>query len=160
MTEKSIPIKYNIAETLSELDEQEQKLIEQAKLAKKGSHAPYSNFNVGAALLMANDKIVQGSNQENAAYPIGLCAERTAISASVSLFPSEKIKTIAIVASSQNMDVPFPVAPCGICRQTLLESESKQKSNIRILLHGNNGTTFIFNSIKELLPLHFDAEYL
>jgi len=160
MKEKVLQISYQIADKLTDLSKQDQVLIIQAQTARQSSHAPYSDFNVGAALLMQNGEIVCGSNQENAAYPIGLCAERTAISASIALFPAEKINTIAIVASSKSIDVPLPVAPCGICRQTLLESELKQKSNIRILLHGNNGTTFIFKSVKELLPLHFDAEYL
>lgn len=160
MIEKQIQVKYQVASILADLDDQDQKLISAAFDAKNASHAPYSEFNVGAALLLEDGSIVKGSNQENAAYPIGLCAERTALSACVAIHPHKIIKTIAIVASSPKTIVDLPVAPCGICRQSLLEVESKQHQPIRILLHGNNGTTFIFDSIKDLLPLHFDAEYL
>lgn len=157
---KNISIQYQNFEDIKDLPIEYQKLIAEAQLAKNTSYAPYSNFNVGAALLLDNNQTIKGSNQENASYPIGLCAERTAISASVALFPDNKINAIAIVANSQTVEVKLPVAPCGICRQVLLETESKQQQNIKILLHGNDGTTFVFESIKDLLPLHFDAEYL
>lgn len=157
---KNISIQYQNFEDIKELPVEYQKLIAEAQLAKNTSYAPYSKFNVGAALLLDNNQTIKGSNQENASYPIGLCAERTAISASVALFPDNKINAIAIVANSQTVEVKLPVAPCGICRQVLLETESKQQQNIKILLHGNDGTTFVFESIKDLLPLHFDAEYL
>ncbi|QQR99212.1 MAG: cytidine deaminase [Sphingobacteriales bacterium] len=160
MQEKNITIQYQNFDNISDLPSQMQMLIQEARAAQQNSYAPYSKFNVGAALLLDNNKTVQGSNQENASYPIGLCAERTAISACVALYPNEKINAIAIVANSQTTEVKFPVAPCGICRQVLLETESKQKSDIQILLHGNDGSTFVFKSIKDLLPLHFDAEYL
>lgn len=160
MQEKRINIQYQTFDAISELPEKFRILIQEAKNAQQNSYAPYSNFNVGAALLLENNKVVQGSNQENASYPIGLCAERTAISACVAIYPKEKINTIAIVANSQTVEVKLPIAPCGICRQVLLEMESKQKSDIQVLLHGNDGSTFIFKTIKDLLPLHFDSEYL
>lgn len=158
--EKKITIQYQMLDNINELSETYIKLIKAANEAKNSSYAPYSNFNVGAALLLDNHEIVKGSNQENAAYPIGLCAERTAISASVALFPNQKINAIAIVANSKTVEVKLPVAPCGICRQVLFESENKQNQNIMVLLHGNDGSTLVFNSIKDLLPLYFDAAYL
>jgi len=137
-----------------------QQLITEAREAKKAAYAPYSNFNVGAALLLNNGKIIHGSNQENAAYPIGFCAERTALSAAASLAAHEKIKAIAITCSSANNPVLKPAAPCGICRQTIFEAECKHHQDIEVILMGESGSIYIFKSIKDLLPLHFDADFL
>ncbi|MCB9033282.1 MAG: cytidine deaminase [Chitinophagales bacterium] len=148
---------YTMYETLEELPVHLQALILAAQKAQLASYAPYSNFYVGAAILLDNGQIIEGSNQENASYPIGLCAERTVLSAKVAVAPNQKIQTIAIVAKSDFIQVEKPVAPCGICRQTLLETELQQEQAIQIVLYGNNGTSFVFNSVKEILPLHFDA---
>jgi len=146
----------------SELDlpEADRKLLSIAADARKDSYAPYSKFHVGAAMLMADKTIVKGSNQENASYPLGFCAERTALSAAASLASGVAIEAIAIKVASEEMEIDKPTAPCGICRQVLLEAEMKHKHDIRILLQGNTGKVYVFSSAKDLLPLHFDSTYL
>lgn len=151
---------YTAYDSIEELPEVYIKLIEEAKKATNDSYAPYSNFFVGAALLLDNDQIILGSNQENASYPIGFCAERTALSAAASLASKVKIKAMAITARSLKNPVLSPAAPCGICRQTIYEAECKHHQNIEIILTGESGKVFIFKSIKDLLPLHFDADFL
>ncbi|MBK7504017.1 MAG: cytidine deaminase [Bacteroidetes bacterium] len=157
---KNLHIQYQYFNSKSDLSDDDQILLQAAFDAKKGSHSPYSKFKVGAAVLLENGQIIKGSNQENASYPIGLCAERTALAAVVALFPQDKILTIAITASTELSVVDQPVAPCGICRQTILESEFKQHQNIRLILSGESGAVFIFNTVKDLLPLFFDSEHL
>lgn len=151
---------YTCFENWEELPENYKVMIGEAREAKKGSYAPYSRFNVGAALLLNNGKIIHGSNQENASYPIGFCAERTALSAASSLAPNEKIRSIAITCSCDHNPVNKPGAPCGICRQTIFEAECKHKQDIEVILMGESGEIYIFKTIKDLLPLHFDAEFL
>lgn len=151
---------YTSYQSVDELPEVYKNLVAKAKLATNDSYAPYSNFNVGAALLLNNGEIISGSNQENASYPIGFCAERTALSAAASLASHEKIKAIAITAKSAHNPVLTPAAPCGICRQTIFEAENKHHQNIEIILTGESGAVYIFKTIKDLLPLHFDADFL
>lgn len=155
-----LEINYTSYDTWENVPEHYQHLIQEARKAKEGAYAPYSNFKVGAALLLNNGKIVHGSNQENASYPIGLCAERTALSAAASLASHEKIKAIAITCSSEHNPVIKPAAPCGICRQSIFEAECKHQQNIEVILMGESGPVYIFKSIKDLLPLHFDANFL
>ena len=151
---------YTCYETWDDVPEEYKNLMKEAREALKGSYAPYSNFNVGAALLLNNGKIIHGSNQENASYPIGFCAERTALSAAASIAPKEKIKSIAITCSCAHNPVTEPGAPCGICRQTIFEAECKHKQDIEVILMGETGEMYVFKSIKDLLPLHFDADFL
>lgn len=153
-------INYTSYENIEEVPEQYKTLIAAAKKATNDSYAPYSNFFVGAALLLENGQVISGSNQENASYPIGFCAERTALSAAASLASNIKIKAMAITARSLKNPVLSPAAPCGICRQTIFEAECKHHQNIEIILTGESGKVFIFKSIKDLLPLHFDADFL
>ena len=153
-------ISYTAYPDSSELPELYQQLIAKAKQATNDSYAPYSNFKVGAAVLLNNGEIILGSNQENASYPLGLCAERTALSAAASLASNEKIKAIAITAKSAKNPVLQPAAPCGICRQVIFEAENKHHQNIEIILTGEQGIVYVFKSIKDLLPLHFDANFL
>ena len=153
-------INYTSYENIDESPEHYQTLIAAAKKATNDSYAPYSNFFVGAALLLEDGQVISGSNQENASYPIGFCAERTALSAAASLASNVKIKALAITARSIKNPVLTPAAPCGICRQTIFEAECKHHQNIEIILTGESGKVFIFKSIKDLLPLHFDADFL
>ena len=111
-------------------------------------------------MFLNDGQIILGSNQENASYPIGFCAERTALSAAASIASHTKIKAIAITAKSLKNPVLTPAAPCGICRQTIFEAECKHHQNIEIILTGESGAVYIFKSIKDLLPLHFDADFL
>ncbi len=142
-----------------ELNEEDRRLIEQAKGATQRSYAPYSRFSVGAAALLANGEIVTGSNQENAASPSGLCAERTTLFYANSRYPDQAVKTLAIAARNASGFTGKPISPCGACRQVLLETERRHGSPIRILLYG---TTEIYqtNGIDNLLPLSFSGEFL
>ena len=147
-------------ENLQELPNEDRKLMEVAIEATKNSYAPYSQFKVGAALLMEDDSIIMGSNQENAAYPSGMCAERVAIWKAGATFPNKKVKKIAITANSSNKTVDKPVGPCGACRQTLLEYEINQEKSIEILFMGEVGKIVKAESIVALLPFSFDSSYL
>mgnify|MGYP000297360967 CR=1 FL=1 len=158
--------KINIAtsgylyDSIDELSDIDRNLMEAAIEATNTSYAPYSKFKVGAALLMEDDSIIIGSNQENAAYPSGMCAERVAIWKAGSDFPNKKIKMIAITAISSNKSVDKPVGPCGACRQTLLEYEINQDEPMEVLFMGEVGKVVKAESITSLLPFSFDSSYL
>ncbi len=139
---------------LEECSEIEKKLINAAKHATEKSYAPYSNFKVGAALLLENGEIITGNNQENAAYPSGLCAERVATFYANSVYPNEKVVAIAIAAWSNGKFTDDVITPCGGCRQVLLETENRFNSTMRLLMYGGDAV-YVVNSIKDLLPLHF-----
>lgn len=137
-----------------ELSSEYQDLIEKAKEQTKKAYAPYSHFNVGSAVLLANKEIICGNNQENIAYPSGLCAERVSVFYANSQYPEISIKAIAIAAFTNGEFTDLPINPCGACLQVLLESEKKQKENIILILYGKKEIQII-KSIKECLPLIF-----
>lgn len=139
-------------EELSTIDQQ---LIEKAKEQVHKAYAPYSNFRVGAAVELENGEIFAGSNQENAAYPSGLCAERVAMFYANAQFPNIPVKSIAIAAFVNDNFLAEPITPCGSCRQVLLETEMRFESNVKVLLYGTN-QTYVFENIKQLLPLCFE----
>ncbi len=144
----------------ADLTPEEARLLKQAKEATYRSYSPYSRFSVGAAALLEDGTIVEGSNQENAAYPSGLCAERTAVFYAKSRYPDKAVVLLCVVArdtSGQFTDRPIP--PCGACCQVLMETESRQTTPLRVMLYGRQGTYFI-DTVKNLLPIHFDASYL
>jgi cytidine deaminase len=145
---------------ISELSEVEQSLLQSAEVAMKTAYAPYSHFLVGAALLLENGAIVKGSNQENAAYPSGLCAERVAVFAAGATYPGIPIIKVAIVAGSERYPSDHPISPCGACRQSLLEYELNQSTAMVILMKGLNGVIHRVNSLKSLLPLYFHEDGL
>ena len=132
----------------------------EAIAARKNAYAPYSSFEVGAAVLMENGKTVIGNNQENASYPSGLCAERVAVFQAGAFYPGLAVRAVAISATSKNYVVDRPAAPCGNCRQALLEYENKQKSPIKLLLMGEDGEIFQCESIADILPLGFGSSFL
>ncbi len=138
----------------NELPSAEQALVQKAINATNNSYARYSHFHVGAACLLANGEIVIGANQENAAFPSGLCAERTAIFAAQANHPDQPITTLAIAARNDNGLLKDPISPCGACRQVVLEIEDRYKQPVRILLYGTKGI-YVFESIKDLLPFSF-----
>ena len=140
-----------------ELSEADQHLIQRAVEATGNSYSPYSRFRVGAALLLANGTEVIGANQENAAFPSGLCAERSAIFAAQSVYPDQSVTTLAIAAANEYGLMRAPIVPCGACRQVILEIEDRYKQPIRILLYGTAGV-YVINSVKDLLPLQFIGE--
>lgn len=139
---------------MEELSDSEQELVRSAIKATHNAYANYSRFYVGAALRLANGQIVIGANQENAAFPSGLCAERSAIFAAQSQQPEQPITTLAIAASNDEGLLKDPITPCGACRQVILEMEDRYKRPIRILLFGARAV-YAVNSVKDLLPLSF-----
>jgi cytidine deaminase len=145
---------------LAACTEVEKKLIKAAKNVTSAAYAPYSRFQVGAAVLLDNGQIITGSNQENAAYPSGMCAERTAVFFANSSFPNEKVLMIAVAAHYNGAFTKGVVAPCGACRQVLLETENRFGSPLKILMYGGDDTVYIVNSVKELLPLSFGEDML
>ncbi len=151
---------FIIFDSQDELSEVDNNLMKSAQKAISNAYAPYSHFQVGAAVLLENGNIVIGNNQENAAYPSGMCAERVAIWSAASRFPNLKVKKIAISVRSNIKEVTKPVAPCGACRQTLLEYETKQKEPIEIFFMGETGHVIKTNSLADLLPFAFDESYL
>lgn len=142
---------------MDELSAEDQELVRAAIGATANSYARYSNFNVGAALRLADGSITTGANQENAAFPSGLCAERCAIFAAQSHHPEHAITALAIAAKNINGLMPDPVSPCGACRQVILEMEDRYQQPVRILLYGTRGV-YCINSVKDLMPLSFVDE--
>lgn len=140
----------------AELDKQEQSLLREAAEAVSRAYAPYSDFHVGAAILLENGKIVSGSNLENASFPIGLCAERIALANKFANYPKEKIKAIAV--SVENKKAVSPASPCGMCRQALLEAEIRQGAPVRVLMKGSAHEVYVVDSVKQLLPLPFTSK--
>ncbi|MSP85065.1 MAG: cytidine deaminase [Flavobacteriaceae bacterium] len=160
MKEIIITSKFTGFDSASELPLEIQSLMGQAIEIRKKAYAPYSRFRVGAALLLDNGKIVLGSNQENAAYPSGLCAERVAIFSAGALYPEAKMVTIAISATSDTSPTLTPIPPCGACRQSISEYEIKQELPIEIYFMGESGSVYKSDSLKNLLPLMFDKKLL
>ncbi|MEO9570772.1 MAG: cytidine deaminase [Polaribacter sp.] len=149
-----------IYKDISELSEDDYTLMKKAIEAREKAYAPYSKFNVGAALLLENGEIVLGNNQESAAYPSGMCAERVAVWKAGSTYPNMKIKRLAISASSTISKVDKPVGPCGACRQTLSEYEINQKESFPVIFMGEEGEVVKTESLLSLLPFSFDSSYL
>ena len=160
MKQIKITSSATVYSNLDELSTEDQMLMNKAIEARGNAYAPYSKFHVGAALLLHNGEIVLGNNQENAAYPSGMCAERVAIWQAGSLFPGVKIKKLAISASSTITKVDKPIGPCGACRQTLSEYEINQKEPFPVIFMGEVGEIVKTPSLLSLLPFSFDSSYL
>lgn len=158
---KDIQIGYEHFTSISELTETEKLLFEKAKKTRENGYAPYSNFLVGCSVLLENGEIYTGNNQENAAFPSGLCAERTALFWIGANFPNEIIKKIFIIGGPREFSEKTPpIPPCGACRQSLMEYETKQNENIEVYFSNLNEEVFKVNSIKDLLPFYFDSTFL
>lgn len=151
---------YKIYSDLSELPEEDQVLLQLAKKSLKNSYSPYSNFKVGAAALLQNGKMIGGSNQENASYPLCICAERVVIAAAGAQFPEQPITALAVSVKTEKKVINRPGAPCGACRQVICESEQRNQFPMRIILQGETGEIWTFNSGADLLPLAFDGSLL
>lgn len=160
MKVRNISIQYEEYLEGENLREPDNILISNAKDALSSAYAPYSEFRVGAAVLLDNGELILGSNQENAAYPSGLCAERVALFHAKSKYPDAVVEAVAITASSENFNINNPITPCGACRQVIAEVESRQDKEIRIIMKGQTGPTQIVNGISNLLPLVFKEEKL
>ena len=159
MQEKKIQLSF-ITAHLSELSEEEQQLVTNAKSALKTAYAPYSGFLVGASVLLENGEIINGSNQENVAYPSGLCAERVALFFAGAKYPDVKVKTITVSVLSKNFEVKDVVSPCGACRQVMAEYEEKQEQAIKVILHSPTDEVLIANTVEDLLPFMFKSPLL
>lgn len=144
----------------NELEGDDKAVVDAARAATANSYAIYSNFHVGAAVLLANGVVVSGSNQENAAYPSGLCAERTTLFWANSQYPKEAVKILAIAACTNGSELEMPIPPCGACRQVILETENRFKTPMRIILYGAKECYIIEEGIKALLPLSFTSDFL
>ena len=155
-----IDTSFDVFDDLEEVPKDIQDLMHKAIEARGKAYAPYSKFGVGAAILLENGEIITGSNQENASFPAGLCAERTAIHYAASKYPEVKINAIAISAASQINNTITPVPPCGSCRQAIAEYEVKQSSPIEIYFMGATGKVVKSASLENLLPLIFDKTVL
>ena len=151
---KEITIKYLYFEDYNSLEKEDVALIQKAQATSVDAYAPYSNFQVGVSILLANNKVVLGNNQENIAFPSGLCAERVALFYANANY-KEKVKTIVIVSKGDLIPDNQVISPCGSCRQVILESEKRQGTPIKIVLVSQNKSVYVFNSILDLLPFGF-----
>ncbi|TXD48908.1 cytidine deaminase [Polaribacter sp. IC073] len=160
MKEIKIAASATLYKDINELPTEDKMLMHKAVEAREKAYAPYSKFHVGAALLLENGEIVLGNNQENAAYPSGLCAERVAVFYAGATYPGVKIMKLAISASSTTTKVDKPIGPCGACRQSLSEYEIKQKQPFPLIFMGEVGEVVKTASLLSLLPFSFDSSYL
>lgn len=158
-TENKLTIRYRETDNKAELDKEDQHLLSSAREAAMNAYAPYSGFRVGAALRLSSGRIVKGTNIENAAFPSGICAERSAIANAAISFPDDKPVSLAIVAYAGDKLTEDPVPPCGSCRQVIAEEEYRHSTNIRIILGGKN-KTIIIDKGADLLPLQFSVNNL
>ena len=148
---------YEVYDGIDQLAPQDARLLAQARETTQIAYAPYSEFKVGAVAMLANGKEMKGSNQENASYPVGICAERVLLSAASSLYPGVSVTTLAISYHNQHGASDHPVSPCGLCRQSQLEHETHFKTPIRIIISGMEGKVYIIPDASMLLPLSFTS---
>ncbi|MBD0331930.1 MAG: cytidine deaminase [Chitinophagaceae bacterium] len=160
MQQQKFEFSYKVFDSINELPEQCRQLLIKAKGVAKQAYAPYSNFKVGAVAKLSNGEIVTGSNQENASFPVGLCAERVLLASASSLFPDVPIEVIAITYIAKDEKNNHPVAPCGVCRQTLQEFENRMQHPIKLILGGAVGSVYVIEGSGNLLPLAFTSEEL
>lgn len=160
MKKVSITCSFDVFESTQDLPQEVASLMQEAVDARKVAYAPYSKFRVGAAILLENGEVVIGSNQENAAYPSGLCAERTAIFYAGAKYPNVPFKMIAISATSDTNPTLSPIPPCGACRQSIAEYESRQSYPVELYFMGESGKVYRSESLENLLPLSFDKNVL
>jgi cytidine deaminase len=151
---------YKIYDSIDELNSEDAQLLREARNVTQFAYVPYSEFRVGAFAKLVNGKTVSGTNQENASYPAGICAERTLMSTASSLFPGVGIETMAISYHNLNGKSDRPISPCGICRQTLTEFQERTSHPIRIILSGMEGKVQVIENASDLLPLLFSADDL
>lgn len=149
-----------VYEKLEDLSADDQKLLQKAKAAIPHAYAPYSGFHVSAAIALENGEILVGTNHENAAYPMCLCAERVVLAAAHAQFPGVPVKNIAITVKSVQKTIAEPAGPCGACRQVICETEHRYKTPIQIILQGEVGAIYKLQSGRDLLPFSFDGDFL
>ncbi len=158
--EKEFKFNFEVIDGFEKLQEEDQKLFNTAMDARRKAYAPYSNFLVGCAILLENGEIISGNNQENAAYPSGLCAERTAIFWASANFPNVGIKKLFVIGAPKDAVSFIAIPPCGACRQAILEYESRQNTDVEISFASLEGDIIKTKSIRNLLPFSFDSSML
>ncbi len=155
MTKEKFEFSYELFGHIGELPEQDAKLLYEAQQVTRLAYAPYSHFYVGAAALLANGQVLTGTNQENASYPVGICAERVLLGTAATQHPGVPIRAIAISYNGQDVQSNHPISPCGMCRQSLLEFESRVQEPIRLIMGGMEGKIIVVESARMLLPFAF-----
>ena len=158
MQQQQYNFEFEVYDSINDLQEVDQQLLQQARDITETAYAPYSNFFVGAAAQMGNGKIITGTNQENASYPVTLCAERSLLATAATIFPKIIINTMAISYHNNNGNSGHPISPCGMCRQSLLEYEGRLQHPIRLILGGLEGKVYIIPKASMLLPLSFTSD--
>jgi len=160
MKEQKFEFAYEVYSNISELRKEDADLLVKARAVTKHAYAPYSNFFVGAVAKLNNGEIVSGTNQENASYPVGICAERVLLGNAATIYPGVGIDTMAISYDSKEIKSDHPISPCGMCRQSLLEYETRTKKSIRLILAGQEGEIIIVKTVEFLLPFAFNSSEL
>jgi cytidine deaminase len=160
MKKEDYRFSYEVYDSIADLNEQDALLLSEARKTTAAAYAPYSNFNVGAVAKLVNGEIVKGTNQENASYPVGICAERSLLSSAASLFPDIAIEAMAISYDNTKGTSSKPISPCGMCRQALVEYETRVKQPIRLILSGQDGAVIIIEKADSLLPFSFGSDDL
>jgi cytidine deaminase len=160
MNENKFEFHYEVYADTSELKKEDADLLTRARAITKQAYAPYSNFFVGAMAKLNNGETVAGTNQENASYPVGICAERVLLGNAATLYPGISIDTLAISYDSKDVQSDHPISPCGMCRQALLEYETRTEKPIRLILAGQTGKIYIVKTVRFLLPFAFTQDEL
>lgn len=158
MKKEEVKFEYESYNDISELNEADAKLVQDARDVTAKAYAPYSNFLVGAAAKLANGEIVMGTNQENASFPVGICAERSLLATAAMLHTNVPIDTLAVSYHNLNGESSKPVSPCGMCRQALREYEDRTRQPIRLILSGRDGKIIILERSTLLLPMSFGGD--
>ncbi|HMU47488.1 MAG TPA: cytidine deaminase [Chitinophagaceae bacterium] len=160
MKKSTFEFTYSVYDDISELAEKDAWLLKEAREVTQQAYAPYSNFHVGAVAMLDNGEIIAGTNQENASYPVGICAERVLLGSVATLHPNIPIKSIAVSYNSGDGKSDYPISPCGMCRQAILEYESRTNHPIRLILSGQEGKVYIIEDASNLLPFAFNGSQL
>jgi cytidine deaminase len=160
MEHRDLHIRYDVYPSIGDLPDRDAELLRQAADATKLAYAPYSRFRVGAAARLADGTYVLGANQENASFPAGICAERVLLSALSSGYPGARVEALAITHDHEGKTADHAVAPCGICRQSLVEFEDRMGAPVQLILGGLEGEVLVFRSVKDILPFYFSGEAL
>jgi cytidine deaminase len=158
MKNKQYNFEFEVYDSINDLKKDDAELLHKAAEATNKAYAPYSNFFVGAAARLKDGTIVTAANQENASFPVGICAERVLLSSVSSQHPASIIETIAVSYDNRNGESNKPISPCGVCRQTLLEYEQRQQQPVRLILGGIEGEVYVIEKASLLLPLSFNKE--
>jgi cytidine deaminase len=160
MKDIKFEFQYKVYDDITELQPEDAQLLSKARAVTEKAYAPYSHFRVGAVAKMSNGQYIAGTNQENASYPVGICAERVLLGNAATHHEGVSIDTLAISFASDEVKSNHPISPCGMCRQALLEYESRVKTPIRLILAGQEGKVQVIDSVSSLLPFAFTAEEL